>query len=95
MKNYAYRVITIFSLVILTSCTTVTGNQESVTSNSYPNRSTCSSLKTSKWQTTNLYDLTYGCIPTGWESFFMQEKVKTKSKQYQISSKLKLTKVTI
>ncbi len=46
----------------------------------YPNGPTCNKLNSGKWDNTNLYDLTYGCIPAGWESFFKQAGVKKELK---------------
>ncbi len=39
-------------------------------------RSTCDLLQTASWHDTNLYDLTYGCVPKGWENFFSRDDVK-------------------
>ncbi|PKN52833.1 MAG: hypothetical protein CVU55_06330 [Deltaproteobacteria bacterium HGW-Deltaproteobacteria-13] len=46
----------------------------------YPTGPTCSKLSTAKWEDTNLFDLTYGCIPAGWDAFFETKDVRAQVK---------------
>lgn len=45
--------------------------------NEYPYGKTCPSLSTATWDEISLYDLTYGCIPTGWSEFFNRTEIKS------------------
>lgn len=49
----------------------------------YPTGPTCSKLSSAKWDDISLYDLTYGCMPVGWNVFFTSAEVR---KQVEIIS---------
>lgn len=59
---------------------------QNVSSRSWPNGPMCNQLKSGRWENVSLYDLTYGCLPRGWESFFSIDSVKRRI--YKISTEL-------
>jgi len=90
------RVLTLFVLLhLLISCDFFKGNRspdgtpvvDKQVDRVYPHGPTCKHLKTSEWGNTSLYDLTYGCIPAGWVSFFKHPGVRKEVKK--ISNHLK------
>ncbi len=52
------------------------GKASSTEEGIYPTGPTCSKLSTAKWEDISLYDLTYGCMPAGWDVFFKTGDVR-------------------
>jgi uracil-DNA glycosylase len=71
--------VVILSVLFVLSCSLcgpAIGAEEGV----YPDGPTCEQLTSAKWQDTTLYDLTYGCLPAGWDTFFKQDDVRAQVK---------------
>ncbi|MEW6602501.1 MAG: uracil-DNA glycosylase [Nitrospirota bacterium] len=81
-KLIIYLVIT---FLLLSLCSSLAYASESLSSSGkaaveegiYPTGPTCSKLSTAKWDEISLYELTYGCLPAGWDKFFEQSEVRT------------------
>lgn len=78
--HHRYKLLAIILLVqLIISCDSISKQvapDNALIEGIFPSGPGCKQLKSSRWKNANLYDLTYGCIPAGWESFFRQPAVR-------------------
>lgn len=73
MKHYRNVVLLLILFIFVSGCSSLY-QEESLTSHY------CDNIDKLSWQDDTLYNVTYQCIPSGWESFFLDSEVKTQVK---------------